>query len=274
MANVAVSHSTVGSASNALLVTLPSTDSLALNKSVFNIATTFNEPDPSHPFFGVASIVDPIKKGADGYGFLSGTVAGEHILCDHTEPSNDTQHCGEGKKPSTSILSTSKTPSLGESKIWKLDCRSHHLLIDWINQDGSHFPATFFFFPDAQVNVSHHCFLLSESERRAYNTRSHVRQRMRTVLVSLGIARLLRTIIRYRSLTLLVLSCAIQAQDTYARFSLTRISSSSRLTLVRVLAHHEIITTHLAFFRFFPHPSLFLICGMLSCTLEKGKGQM
>lgn len=50
-------------------------------------------------------------------------------------------------------MSTSKVPSLGESKIWKLDCKSHHFAIDWVNNDGSHFPATFFFFPRDNILV-------------------------------------------------------------------------------------------------------------------------
>ncbi|KAL8276776.1 hypothetical protein RQP46_010832 [Phenoliferia psychrophenolica] len=116
--------------STPLLVTLPSTKFKHLS-SVFNIATKIDEPDPAHPFLGAALIVDPLKKGSAGYAFLSGTVAAD--------------------VPGKATLSTSKVPSLGESKIWKLDCTSHRFSIDWINNDGSHFPATFFFFPRKQV---------------------------------------------------------------------------------------------------------------------------
>ncbi|KAK4702760.1 hypothetical protein P7C70_g3460, partial [Phenoliferia sp. Uapishka_3] len=119
--------------STPLLVTLPSTK-FNLLKYDFNIATSINEPDPAHPFLGAALIVDNLKKGNDGYAFLSGTTAGGASGPD--------------------ILSTSKVPSLGESKIWKLDCKTHHFSIDWVNNDGSHFPATFFFFPRDQVQTN------------------------------------------------------------------------------------------------------------------------
>lgn len=135
---------TKGPASDALVVALPST-SFSVLKQPFNILTT-NGPDPSLPYLGAAQVKDPLKTGAGGSAFLTATVQGAFGSLD----GKGTRLIEKSGAAGPAALQTSymdfSGPYLGESKIWIIDCK-RKFYTDWINKDGAHFPATFFYYP-------------------------------------------------------------------------------------------------------------------------------